>query len=198
MYPKAVQGLIKELARLPGMGRKSAERLALHLVRAPAAQALELARAIERVKQEVRTCSICFNLADKDPCPICADPARDASLICVVETPADLAAFEEAGAYGGRYHVLSGVLTPLEGVGPQDLHVRELIKRVHKGPVEEVVIATNPTTEGEATADLLVKALASTGVAITRLGYGVPVGADLKYMDSQTLSRSLESRRKVD
>lgn len=198
MYPKAVQNLIKELARLPGMGRKSAERLALHMVRAPASQTTDLARAIEQVKQEVRTCSVCFNLADKDPCPICADPARDDGLICVVETPADLAAFEEAGFYKGRYHVLSGVLAPLEGVGPQDLHVRELIKRVTKGKVREIIIGTNPTTEGEATADLLHKALAPTGVTVTRLGYGVPVGADLKYMDGQTLSRSLQSRRKFD
>jgi len=198
VYPRAVQTLIKELSRLPGVGRKSAERLALHMVRAPAPQIRDLARAIDRVKQEVCTCSVCYNLADRDPCPICADPAREAGLLCVVETPADLAALEEAGAFKGLYHVLAGALAPLEGVGPESLRIKELLDRVAKGSVREVIIATNPTAEGEATADLVARNLAPTGILVTRLGYGVPVGADLKYMDGRTLSRSLESRRKLD
>jgi recombination protein RecR len=144
------------------------------------------------------TCSLCYNLTERDPCPICADPARERSLLCVVETPADLAALEAAGSFKGLYHVLNGALAPLDGVGPDDLRLGQLLARLQKGGVSEVIIATNPNVEGEATADLLAKSLAHSGVAITRLGYGVPVGGDLKYMDGLTLSRSLESRRKLD
>lgn len=185
------------LGRLPGVGRKTAERLALHLVRAPEAQARELAQALTRLRQEVRACSSCHNLTDRDPCPICADPARDASTLCVVETPADLAALEETGAYRGLYWVLAGALSPLEGVGPAELSLDGLGARLRGGGVREVIIATNPTVEGEATADLVAEALAGAGVAVSRLGYGVPVGGDLKYMDGVTLSRSLAARNKL-
>ena len=198
MYPVAVNNLINALARLPGVGRKTAERLALHLVRVPRDQALELASAITRVKDQVRTCSLCRNLADRDPCPLCGDPQRDASLLCVVESPADLAAMEAAGAFRGLYFVLAGALAPLEGMGPSEVGMEQLKRRVAQGQVREVVIATNPTSEGEATADLAARTLEPAGVLITRLGYGMPVGGDLKYMDGVTLTRSLQSRRPLE
>ena len=196
MYPKAVENLMAALSRLPGIGSKTAERLALFLVRAPAAEVQALARAVAGVGA-VKSCGVCFNLTERDPCPICADPGRDAASICVVETPADLTAMEAAGVYKGRYHVLSGALSPLDGVGPEALRLRELVRRVKQGGVNEVIIATNPTVEGEATADLVARSLEGCGAAITRLGYGMPVGGDLKYMDGLTLSRSLESRSKL-
>ncbi len=198
MYPKALADLINSLARLPGLGAKSAERLALHLVRAPAAEVRELAGSLARLKQEVHACSQCYNLADRDPCPICADPTRDRGLLAVVETPADLMALEKAGVFRGVYHVLSGTLSPQDGLGPRQLNLAELARRVTESRVREVVIATNPTSEGEATADLVAKALESLGVAVTRLGYGLPVGGDLKYMDALTLSRSLAARRRLE
>lgn len=198
MYPRGLQALMAALGRLPGIGPKSAERLALHLVRAPAEEVRALARAIARVKEEVATCSVCFNLAESDPCPICADPTRDDGLLAVVETPADLMALEAAKSFRGRYHVLAGSLSPLDGVGPEHLRLRELVSRVRALAVREVIIATNPTVEGEATADLVARALAGSGALVTRLGYGVPVGGDLKYMDGLTLSRSLASRRKLE
>ncbi len=198
MYPRAVEALIASLCRLPGVGRKTAERLAMHLVRASAEEARGLAAALTAVKQQVRTRSLCRNLADRDPCVICADPNRDSRLLCIVESPADLAALEAAGSFGGRYFVLAGALSPLDGVGPDNLHLDELLQRVQQGGVREVIIATNPTVEGEATADLLAHSLESSGVNITRLGYGMPVGGDLKYMDGLTLARSLASRKKVE
>lgn len=198
MYPRGLQNLMAALGRLPGIGPKTAERLALYLVRAPGEEARALARAIARLKEEVATCSLCFNLAESDPCYICADPGRDPGLIAVVETPADLMALEAAQSFRGRYHVLAGALSPLDGVGPEHLRLGELLARVKAQPVREVIIATNPTVEGEATADLVARALANTGVLVTRLGYGVPVGGDLKYMDGLTLSRSLASRRKME
>lgn len=198
MYPRAVEALIASLCRLPGVGRKTAERLALHLVRAPAEEARSLAAALSAVKEQVRACSLCRNLADRDPCAICADPSRDQSLLCIVESPADLAALEAAGSFRGRYFVLAGALSPLDGVGPDNLQLDELIKRVKQGGVREVIIATNPTVEGEATADLLARSLESSEVNLTRLGYGMPVGGDLKYMDGLTLARSLASRKKVE
>jgi len=198
VYPRAVEALIASLSRLPGVGRKTAERLALHLVRAPAEEARALVAALTAVRQQVRACSLCRNLADRDPCAICADPGRDDSLLCVVESSADLAALEAAGAYKGRYFVLAGALAPLEGVGPDNLHLDELVKRVRQGGVKEVIVATNPTVEGEATADLIVRTLEPSQARLTRLGYGVPVGGDLKYMDGLTLARSLASRQKLD
>jgi len=193
-----VQELIQHLQKLPGIGPKGAERLALFVVRAPEAQVRALARALVGARQSAKTCSRCFNLAERDPCPICSDPGRDQGLVCVVETPADLAALETAGAFRGLYHVLSGALSPLEGVGPEGLRLEELKARVQAGGVREVIIATNPTVEGEATADLVARTLEGSGVRLTRLGYGVPVGGDLKYMDGLTLSRSLQARRRLD
>ena len=198
MYPRAVMNLISHLSRLPGLGPKSAERLALHMVRAPSNEVLGLAKAVARLKDEVCTCSSCHNLADRDPCSICGDPDRDESVLCVVETPADLAALEAAGCYRGKYYVLYGALSPMEGMGPDELKPGDLLRRVRDRKVREVVIATNPTTEGEATADMLARLLERAEVQVTRLGYGMPVGGDLKYMDGLTLSRSLESRRKID
>jgi recombination protein RecR len=168
------------------------------MVRSPSNEVLALAKAVARLKDEVCTCSYCHNLADRDPCSICGDLNRDDAVLCVVETPADLAALEAAGCYKGKYYVLYGALSPLEGMGPEELKPGEFFKRVRNGKVKEVVIATNPTTEGEATADMLARLLEKTEVRVTRLGYGMPVGGDLKYMDGLTLSRSLESRRKID
>lgn len=198
LYPRALEDLIAALARLPGVGRKTAERLALHLVRAPAKEPRNLAHALTQLSEQVRTCSVCRNLADRDPCPICADPGRDPATLCVVETPADLAALEAAGAYQGRYFVLAGALDPLQGLGPGQINLEELIKHVKSSQVREVIIATNPTVEGEATADLLRRALSQLNVTVSRLGYGMPVGGDLKYMDGVTLGRSLAARREME
>ncbi len=198
MYPRAVQELITALGRLPGIGRKTAERLALHLVRTHPDESRALARAVANVSQQVRTCGMCRNLADRDPCAICGDPNRDHGKLCVVESPADLAAMESAGVYRGLYFVLAGALSPMDGVGPADLGLDQLLRRVGRGGVEEVILATNPTVEGEATADFIARSLAETGIMVTRLGYGIPVGGDLKYMDGLTLARSLESRKKLD
>lgn len=186
------------MGRLPGIGRKTAERLALHLVRSHPDESRALARAVANVGQQVRTCGMCRNLAERDPCSICSDPNRDQTKLCVVESPADLAAFEAAGAFKGLYFVLAGALSPMDGVGPADLGVDQLLQRVHRGGVREVIVATNPTVEGEATADFIAQSLFETGVTVTRLGYGIPVGGDLKYMDGLTLARSLESRKKLD
>jgi recombination protein RecR len=151
-----------------------------------------------RLKEEVASCARCRNLSDKDPCSICSDPRRDSACLCVVETPADLAAMESAGTYQGLYYVLAGPMAPMRGIGPDQLRLGGLLKRIKDGQVKEVIIATNPTTEGEATADLLCRELSGSGVNLSRLGYGMPVGGDLKYMDGLTLKRSLESRRKMD
>ena len=197
-YPKAIQALIKEFSRLPGVGGKGAERFALHLARADAAQARALAQALMRLKEEVASCGVCRNLSDKDPCAICGDPRRDAAALCVVESPADLAAMEAAGSFQGLYYVLAGPMAPMRGIGPDQLKLGGLLRRIKNSPVKEVIIATNPTTEGEATASLLSRELAACNVGVSRLGYGMPVGGDLKYMDGLTLKRSLESRRKLD
>ena len=182
-YPKALRNLMARLARLPGIGPKSAERLALHMVKAPADEIAGLAEAMVAARKGVRICSRCFNLTESDPCPICSDPGRDAAQVCVVESAADLAALEAAGAFKGRYFVLAGALSPTEGRGPGEIRLERLVRMVRQGGVREVIIATNPTSEGEATADLLAGALARTGVSVSRLGYGMPVGGDLQYMD---------------
>ena len=196
-YPKALRNLMARLSRLPGIGPKSAERLALFMVKAPANEIAGLAEAMMTARKGVRTCSQCFNLTESDPCPICADPSRDPAQLCVVESAADLAALESAGAFGGRYFVLAGGLSPLEGRGPQEIRLERLVQTVRQNGVREVIIATNPTSEGEATADLLAESLARTGASVSRLGYGMPVGGDLQYMDGMTLSRSLDSRRRL-
>jgi recombination protein RecR len=186
------------LARLPGIGAKGAERLALHLVRAPRDQVRELARTVARLQDEVAACSACRNLAERDPCPICADPARRRDLLCVVQSPADVTALESAGSYQGLYYVLAGALEPLKGMGPRELGLDQLAERVRQGGVAEVILGLAATVEGEATCDLLTQALSGLGVRVTRLACGVPVGADLRYLDGLTLARSLAARRPRD
>ena len=189
--------LVKELARLPGIGEKTAQRLAFHILEAGAETATALAEAIVGVVRDVRLCSSCQTLTDRDPCAICADPRRDGKMLCVVESVPDLLAVERTHEYRGRYHVLHGALSPLEGVGPGDLKIRELLVRLEKEPAEEVVLATNPDVEGEATALYLQKLLKPLGIRITRIAQGVPMGGDLEYADQVTLARALAGRREL-
>jgi recombination protein RecR len=189
--------LVKELARLPGIGEKTAQRLAFHILDAGSAFAEDLAAAITGVVRDVRCCSSCQTLTDRDPCPICADPQRDARLLCVVEGVPDLVAIERTHEYRGRYHVLHGALSPLDGVGPGDLKVRELLLRLERSPADEVVLATNPDVEGEATALYLTKLLKPLGIKVTRIAQGIPMGGDLEYADQVTLARALAGRREV-
>ena len=189
--------LVKELARLPGIGEKTAQRLAFHILKVGAGYAGDLAAAITGVVRDVRLCSSCQTLTDKDPCSICADPRREARLICVVEGVPDLVAMERTREYKGRYHVLHGALSPLDGVGPSDLKIRELLLRLEQAPVDEIVVATNPDVEGEATALYLAKLLKPLGVKVTRIAQGVPMGGDLEYADQVTLARALSGRREL-
>jgi recombination protein RecR len=189
--------LVKELARLPGIGEKTAQRLAFHVLKAGPAYAGELAAAIAAVVRDVSLCSSCQTLTDRDPCPVCADPERDARTLCVVEGVPDLIAVERTHEYRGRYHVLHGALSPLDGVGPGDLKIRELILRLEQAPVDEVVVATNPDVEGEATALYLMKLLKPLGVKVTRIAQGIPMGGDLEYADQVTLARALAGRREM-
>jgi recombination protein RecR len=189
--------LVKELARLPGIGEKTAQRLAFHILKAGAGYAGDLAAAITGVVRDVRLCSSCQTLTDRDPCPICANPQRDARTICVVEGVPDLVAVERTHEYRGRYHVLHGALSPLDGVGPGDLKIRELLVRLEHAPADEVVIATNPDVEGEATALYLQKLLKPLGIKVTRIALGVPMGGDLEYADQVTLARALAGRREL-
>jgi recombination protein RecR len=189
--------LVKELARLPGIGEKTAQRLAFHVLEAGSAYAEALAAAVLGVVRDVRCCSGCQTLTDRDPCAICSDPRRDARVICVVEGVPDLLAVERTHEFRGRYHVLHGALSPLDGVGPSDLKVRELLLRLEREPAEEVVIATNPDVEGEATALYLAKLLKPLGVKVTRIAQGVPMGGDLEYADQVTLARALSGRREI-
>jgi recombination protein RecR len=190
-----LERLIQELARLPGIGRKSAQRLALHLLQVPQAEADALSQAIATLRQRVQLCTECFNLAEGERCPICSDPRRDRSLVCVVEGPGDLLSLERTGAWRGLYHVLGGALAPLKDRGPDDLRIRELVERVRTGGVTEVVLATNPNVEGEATAVYLSRLLRPLSVQVTRLAQGLPAGGDLDYTDDLTLKRALDGRR---
>jgi recombination protein RecR len=187
--------LIEELHKLPGIGPKTAQRLAYHIVRSPEARAL--AEAIVEAQERLTYCSQCQNLTDIDPCRLCADPHRDRSIICVVEEPLDALAIERSGRYRGLYHVLHGVISPMDGVGPQDLKVAELLDRLRQGEVREVIMATNPTLEGEATALYLARLLRSLGVKVTRPARGLPMGADIEYADEVTLARALEGRQEL-
>ena len=185
-----------ELAKLPGIGRKTAQRLTFFLLKQPADTADRLAEAIRRVRGRVTACGACGNLSEEDPCPICRDPRRDAALLCVVEESADVGAIERAGRYRGRYHVLGGRLSPLEGVGPDQLRLEQLVARVANGSgVREVIVATNPSMEGEATATYLQQVLKPTGVRVTRIARGLPVGGDLEYADAVTIAQALSARR---
>jgi len=192
-----VDRLIEEFSRLPGIGKKTAARLAFHLLKADAERVQILAEALLDLKGKIRACSVCFNFTHTDPCPICSDPRRDAGLLCVVEEPADLAVIERSGEYRGRYHVLGGVLAPLDGVGPNELRVKELVRRA-KEEVKEVILATNPSTEGEATATYLARELKTLGVRVTRIARGIPVGGDLEFVDQGTLLRAFADRQEMD
>ena len=196
-YPEPVARLIEALQRLPGIGPKTAQRLTFFLLKRPEDEVRELAASLTAVKDRIVYCGTCFNVTDQDPCRICADPARDASVLCVVEEPNDLLAMERTGEYRGRYHVLLGALSPLDGIGPDDLKVRELLLRLENATAKEVILATNPNVEGEATALYLAKLLRPLGMRITRIARGLPVGGDLEYADQVTLSKALEGRREI-
>jgi recombination protein RecR len=198
MYEGAVQDLIDELGRLPGIGPKSAQRIAFHLLAADPADVTRLAAALQRVKDEVRFCRTCGNVAEADECRICRDARRDLSVICVVEEPKDVVAVERTREFRGRYHVLGGAISPIEGVGPDDLRVRELMVRLQDGTVTELILATDPNLEGEATATYLARLVKPMGLRVTRLASGLPVGGDLEYADEVTLGRAFEGRRLLD
>jgi recombination protein RecR len=189
--------LVQQLAKLPGIGEKTAARLAFHILRASPEDATALAAAITEVKQKIRFCSVCCDLTEADPCAICADARRDAALVCVVAQPQDVLAIERAGGYHGRYHVLHGVLSPLDGIGPDDLRVAELLKRCSGAGLREAILATSPSVEGEATAVYLAKLLRPLGVRTTRIATGVPMGGELEYADQLTLARAIDGRREM-
>lgn len=194
---RALQRLLDELGRLPGIGPKSAQRIAYHLLEADVQEARRLADAIIEVKRQVHFCPICFSYATRDTCDICADGRRDRASICVVSEPRDVTAIEKTGAYHGLYHVLGGVISPMDKIGPEQLHVRELLSRLASGEVQEVILATNPDVEGETTATYLARTIAPLGVVVSRLASGLPVGGDLEYADEVTLGRAIEARRRV-
>ena len=196
-YPLSIINLIKSIAKLPGVGEKTAERLAMHILRSPRKEAERLSNAIMEAKDKVRRCRQCYGLSDDEVCHICTDPARDAALLCVVEQPADMVAMEKSGAFGGRYHILSGVLSPMNGVGPDDIRIAELIARIESSQVKEVVLATSTTVEGEATASYLAERLGKYPVKVTRIASGVPIGGDLKYVDQVTLKKAMETRHEL-
>ena len=195
--PEPIARLVQEFAKLPGIGPKSAQRLAYHVLRAPEDEALGLARALGEVKRRIVFCGTCFNITERDPCAFCASDERDRTLICAVEQPLDALVVERTGGYRGLYHVLHGSLNPIEGVGPEQLRIRELVQRVEAGGVAEIIMATNPSLEGEATSMYLQRLLQPLGVCVTRLARGLPSGADLEYMDDLTLSRALEGRQEL-
>ena len=198
MYEGAVQDLIDELGRLPGVGPKSAQRIAFHLLATEPADVERLASTLIRVKNEVRFCTICGNVAEAEQCRICSDDRRDATSICVVEEPKDVNAIERTREFRGRYHVLGGAISPIDGVGPDDLRIRELLARLADGTVTEIILATDPNLEGEATATYLARMISPMGITVTRLASGLPVGGDLEYADEVTLGRAFSGRRRVD
>ncbi len=195
MTPDPLNRLVAQLARLPGIGEKTAQRLAFHILRAPADYAKDLSRAIDEVVEKVRLCERCFSLTDEAVCGLCRDPRRDERVLCVVEGLADLLAIERTREFKGRYHVLHGVLSPLEGIGPEQLRIKELLVRLESGAVEEVIVATNPDVEGEATALYLTRLLKPMGLRVSRIAQGVPMGGDLEFADQATLARALSARR---
>jgi recombination protein RecR len=198
MYEGAVQDLIDELGRLPGVGPKSAQRIAFHLLAAEQADVERLAGTLIRVKNEVRFCTVCGNVAEAEQCRICTDPRRDPAVICVVEEPKDVIAVERTREFRGRYHVLGGAISPIDGVGPDDLRIRELLARLRDGVVTELILATDPNLEGEATATYLARMINPMGLTVTRLASGLPVGGDLEYADEVTLGRAFSGRRRID
>jgi recombination protein RecR len=198
VYEGVVQDLIDELGRLPGVGPKSAQRIAFHLLAADAADVKRLAEVLTEVKSRVRFCTVCGNVAQEDLCRVCRDPRRDPTVICVVEEAKDVVAIEKTREFRGRYHVLGGAISPMEGIGPDDLRMRELLSRLSDGTVTETIIATDPNLEGEATATYLARLLKPMGIAVTRLASGLPVGGDLEYADEVTLGRAFAGRRSLD
>jgi recombination protein RecR len=195
--PEAVTCLIDELSRLPGIGPKTASRLAYHLLRAPLEQVHSLGESIAQLRERITFCSQCFNIAEVDPCPVCADERRERHVVCVVEEPLDVLAIERTGEYHGLYHVLHGAISPVEGIGPDELRIRELVARVSDSEISEVILATNTSLEGEATAMYVQRQLLATRVRVTRLARGLPVGGDLEYADAITLARALEGRSEM-
>lgn len=196
-YGEPLNRLIEELLKLPGLGFKSAQRLAFHIISLPEERVKSLSKAIYEAKKNIRYCSGCCNLTDSDPCIICSDPRRSKSQIMVVEDPRDMAAYERTKEYKGQYHILHGTMSPMNGVGPDNLRIKELVQRLEREAIEEIIIATNPNVEGEATALYLNRLLKPLGVRVTRIAHGVPVGGDLEYVDEVTLSRALEGRREM-
>jgi recombination protein RecR len=196
-FAQPIANLVEQLKRLPGIGQKTAQRLAFHILRADREAALSLADAIMAAKDNIRECTVCNNITDTEPCIYCRNPARSQKTICVVEEPHNIVPIEKTQAYKGLYHVLGGALAPLSGVGPEQLKIKSLIERLKKGTVEEIIIATNPTTEGEATAVYLSKLLKPLGLRVTRIGMGIPVGSELEYADEVTVSKAMEGRREL-
>lgn len=197
VYPESLEKLIEELKKMPGIGPKSAQRIALYFLRIEDYEKEALIKAFQEVKEKITYCSICFNISETDPCKICSDNKRDKSVICVVEQPQDVIAFEKTGVFKGVYHILQGALSPLDGINPEDLRIKELLERVERDNVKEVIIATDPDAEGEATAIYLANILKPLSLKITRISYGLPVGADIDYADEVTLTKSLEGRREI-
>ncbi len=196
-HAKPIDRLIEALTKFPGIGKKTASRLAFHILRSNLSDAQELARAILEVKEKIHLCSVCYNLTDEDPCWVCRDERRNREVLCVVEGPNDLLAIENTVEFKGRYHVLHGTLSPLDGVGPEDIKVRELMDRLKKEKIAEVILATNPTVEGGATSLYLTEIIKPLGVKVTRIAYGIPMGGEIEYADAMTLSKALEGRREV-
>ena len=197
LYAKPIDHLIEALSKLPGIGKKTASRLAFYILRSSPSEAQELARAISDVKEKIRLCSVCFNLTDEDPCRICQDERRFQEVLCVVEGPNDLIAIENTSVFNGRYHVLHGAISPLEGVGPDNLKIKELMERLQSEKICEVILATNPTVEGGATALYLTDLIKSLNIKVTRIAYGIPMGSEIEYSDGMTLSKAIEGRREI-
>jgi recombination protein RecR len=196
-YPPSILKLIKSLSKLPGIGEKTAERLAMYILRAPRREAEQLSNHIIEVKDTIRLCSICFGLSDTDICNICSDRSRTSSILCVVEQPADMVAIEKSGAFNGLYHILEGVLSPMDGIGPDNIRIKELISRIAKGEIKEVILATSTNLEGEATAAYIADRIENYQIKVTRIASGVPIGGDLKYVDQITLKKAMETRYAV-
>lgn len=197
LFAQPINQLIEELAKLPGIGKKTAQRLAFHILSADNESAMALANAIVNAKKNIRYCTKCYNLTDKNPCLICSNPKRDQKVICVVESPKDVVAMERTREFNGLYHVLHGSISPMDGIGPNDIRIKELLERLRELEVEEIIMATNSTIEGEATAMYVSKLLKPMGIKITRIAHGIPVGGDLEYADEVTLSKALEGRREL-
>ena len=196
-YSEPIDRLINEFSKLPGIGRKTAQRLAFHVINMDIKDVAGLSKALVDVKNEIKYCSVCCNISDSEVCPICANSHRDPSTICVVEDPRDVAAMERTKDYSGRYHVLNGVISPMDGIGPDMLNIKELISRLGDGSVKEIIMATNPTIEGEATAMYISRLVKPMGIKVTRIAHGLPVGGDLEYADNVTISKALEGRREI-